>query len=161
MHTFHKFCLLFRNIFGRYSFFNKGKQILFLLLKTGCLRVISYFSSIYLCFICSHILFQNMSEKKFSIPGQKDFLTIDLRDWYIFAYILYTILKFHNLFNYCNLLSTWKKEQFGKNVKYLVYQKPDLHIIIQCYMFYIREWMTKIKKMVCGKIEYVLIIFFL
>ena len=43
--------------------------------------------------------------------------------------------------------STWKKEQFGKNVKYLVlYQKPDLHIIIQCYMFYIREWMTKIKK---------------
>ena len=58
--------------------------------------------------------------------------------------------------------STWKKEQFGKNVKYLVlYQKPDLHIIIQCYMFYIREWMTKIKKkMVCGKIEYVLLIFF-
>ena len=46
-----------------------------------------------------------------------------------------------NLFNHCNLLSTtWKKEQFGK------YQKPDLHIIIQCYMFYIREWMTKIKK---------------
>ena len=66
--------------------------------------------------------------------------------WY-FNSIIYSIIATY-------LVLHEKKEQFGK------YQKPDLHIIIQCYMFYIREWMTKIKKMVCGKIEYVLIIFF-
>ena len=66
--------------------------------------------------------------------------------WYLNS-IIYSIIATY-------LVLHEKKEQFGK------YQKPDLHIIIQCYMFYIREWMTKMKKMVCGKIEYVLIIFF-
>ena len=52
--------------------------------------------------------------------------------WYLNS-IIYSIIATY-------LVLHEKKEQFGK------YQKPDLHIIIQCYMFYIREWMTKIKK---------------
>ena len=117
LHTFHKFCLLFRNIWSVFLFQQR---------KTNSISIIEnwmpegnflFFLYIPMLQLFPYVFFFRIwVKKKISIPGQKDFLTIHLRDWYIFAYILYTILKFHNLFNYCNLLSTWKKRTIWKKM---------------------------------------------